>query len=200
MDNDICIIEKPDWITWDSIHDVIWESHAENRRNGVVMRYPSLPGDEIKEKLGKDGTMLVAIDKEGVLVGTAAMMPKNITVWFGKHVFAYCCFASILPQYNGKGIYKEMCHVQEMMAAERGIDKMLFDTHEKNVQIIRHAIRAGYKFVDFKYYKDHYNVVLVKWLDGCPYSDLRCKFEFMLRKVFVSVKHTLFSILHRVNK
>ena len=34
-------MEKPDWVSWETIHDVLWEAHAENRKNGVFMRYPS---------------------------------------------------------------------------------------------------------------------------------------------------------------
>ena len=183
MDSSIHIVEKPDWLSWDTIHQVIWDSHAENRKKGITMRNPSLPGEQIKNKLGDSGKMLVAITDEKKLVGTAAVMPKELKVWFGRHVFAYCCFAAILPKYNGKGIYKEMCRQQEDMAREMGLDKMIFDTHENNTRIINHALKAGYQFVNYRFYRDHYNVVLVKWLNGCPYPGYYCRIRYVLSKI-----------------
>lgn len=188
MDSSIQIVEKPDFVSWDDIHDVIWKAHEENRRNGVTMKYPSLPGNEIEKKLGAEGKMLVALTGDGRLVGTAAMMPKKAKLWFGEHVFAYCCFASILPEYNGKGIYKEMCRLQEEMAREAGLNMMMFDTHEKNSRNLVHSIKAGYKYVDYRFFRDHYNFVMVKWLDGCPYPSFLCKGQFLLRKCLMILK------------
>ena len=59
------------------------------------------------------------------------------------------------------------------------------------------AKKAGYKFVDYKYYKNHYNVVMVKWLNGCPYSEFRCKIEFHKRKLKVKIKQATKSILRK---
>ena len=188
MDKSIRILVKPDYVSWDDIHDVIWKSHEENRKNGVIMRYPSLPGSEIEKKIGADGKMLVALTEDGKLVGTAAMMQKKAKLWFGENDFAYCCFASILPEYNGKGIYKEMCRLQEEMARGEGLNMMMFDTHEKNARNLGHSVKAGYRFVDLKFYRDHYNVVMVKWLDGCPYSRFWCSMNYRLRRVGVKIR------------
>ena len=78
---DIQIIEKPDWVSWDDIHELLVEAHAVNRARGISMRKPSLPGEEIKKEIGSDGIMLVALD--GVkLVGTAALLTKQKHSWF----------------------------------------------------------------------------------------------------------------------
>lgn len=197
MDKSIRIQIKPDSVSWDDIHDVIWKSHEENRKNGIFMRYPSLPGSEIEKKLGGEGKMLVALTKEGKLVGTAAMMPKKAKFWFGEHVFAYCCFASILSEYNGRGIYKEMCRLQEEMARGAGLNMMMFDTHEKNYRNLCHSRKAGYKSVGLKFYRDHYNVIMVKWLDGCPYSSFRCSLNYHLRRLMVKIRS--FRHVHKRN-
>lgn len=193
LDSSIRIMLKPESIPWESIHDVIWQSHEGNRSNGIIMRYPSLSGEEIQQKLGTEGKMLVAITGDGKLVGTAAFLPKEATFWFGKGTFAYCCFASILPEFNGKGIYKEMCRIQEQMARDAGLDMMLFDTHEKNVRNLSHSIKAGYRYVDYKHFKDHYNVVLVKWLNGCPYSNFRCSYNYHIRRIKVLLSALLYA-------
>ena len=185
---------KPESLSWDTIHEVIWASHEENRRNGIKMKYPSLPGAEIKKRVEPDGKMLVALTDDGKLVGTAAMIPKEVSLWFGKHWFAYCCFASILPEYNGKGIYKEMCHTQEQMARDMGLEMMLFDTHEKNARNLGHAVKAGYRFVDLKHYKDHFNVVMVKWLNGCPYSRFNCWCHYRWNRISCLIRSFVLKI------
>ena len=191
MVEDIVVIcEKPDSVSWEQISEVLVESHAENRQNGVYMPYPHLPPDEIRKKIEGRGIMLVAMMDEK-LVGTAAMVFLNKKLWCGSGKYAYCCFASILPEYNGKGIYKEMCRIQEEMAREAGLNMMMFDTHEKNSRNLGHSIKAGYKFVDLKFYRDHYNVVMVKGLDGCPYSSLRCSLSFFKRKWYVKTRTLL---------
>ena len=55
MENSIQIIEKPDWVSWDEIREVLWESHAENREQGIVNTYPLLPGDELRRFVGEKG-------------------------------------------------------------------------------------------------------------------------------------------------
>ena len=65
---------------------------------------------------------------------------------------------------------------------------MMFDTHEKNSRNLGHSIKAGYKFVDLKFYRDHYNVVMVKWLDGCPYSRFWCSLNYHLRRFKVKIR------------
>lgn len=197
MDNPkISIVEKPDWVSWDEIHQVLWKAHADNRNNGVVMRYPSLSGEEICQKIEGNGKMLCAI-ADGKVVGTAAIIVKSSHLWCGKGNYAYCCFASVLPEYNGKGIYKVLDLKREELALTLQLTRMLGDTHENNKHRLDIAKKAGYKFVDYKYYKNHYNVVMVKWLNGCPYTEFRCKIEFLKRKLQVKIKQTTKSILRK---
>jgi len=70
------IIEKPDWVSWDEIHDVLWKAHAQNREKGVIMAYPSLTGDEIKRRVENNGKMFIALDGQNV-IGTLALIIKK---------------------------------------------------------------------------------------------------------------------------
>ena len=196
MNQNIQIIEKPEWVSWDEIHNVLWKAHEKNRQNGIIMALPTLPGNLIREKIEGHGKMLVALDGEKV-VGTAALTIKQYSLWCGKGSYAYCCFASVLPEYNGKGIYKALDLKREELALTLQLTRMLGDTHENNKHRLDIAKKAGYKFVDYKYYKNHYNVVMVKWLNGCPYSEFRCKIEFHKRKLKVKIKQATKSILRK---
>ena len=59
MDSGIQIMEKPDWVSWDEIHEVLWRAHEKNREKGIIMAYPSLSGEEIKNKIGNKGKILI---------------------------------------------------------------------------------------------------------------------------------------------
>lgn len=182
MDNSIQIIEKPEWVTWEDIHNVLWKAHEDNRRRGVQMRLPTLPGEDIKNRLENDnGKMFVAIDGQKI-VGTAAVKIKNANLWCGKGEYAYMCFASVLPEYSGQGIYKQLYEYREQECRKRGTSRIMFDTNENNTRVIEINIKHGYKKVSYKRYDDHYNIIFVKWLNGCPYSDFRCRYEFFIQQ------------------
>lgn len=171
------ILEKPEWVTWDEIHEVLVKAHAKNRDVGIVMRKPGLPGREIEMEIGDDGVMLVALDGE-VVVGCAALIPKSGKTWYNDGIYGYMCFAGILPEYSGIGIYKQFCERREAIAREMDISKLCFDTHENNYKVIEISLNQGFKKVAIKICKDHNNIVLFKWMDGCPFSNLRCMYEF----------------------
>lgn len=198
MDSNIKIIEKPEWVSWEEIHNLLWTAHAENRNNGVIMRYPSLSGEEIKNKIDGNGKMLCAI-VDGKLAGTAAIMTKKVKYWYNKEpeIVAYLCFASVLPEFAGKGIYRKLNMTREKEARSMGYKRIMFDTHENNVHKIQVDKNNGFKLVDYKLYGEHYNVVMVKWIDGCPFSDIRCKYEFAKRKLIVKARYALKSFFHK---
>ena len=176
------IIEKPEWVSWNEIHDVIWKAHESNRQQGINMRFPALPGEEIKKRVEGNGKMYVALDGNKV-VGTAAFRTKKANLWCGKGSYAYYCFASVLPEYRGKGINGQLYEHIESESLRNGLSRIMFDSHEKNSRIAEINQRHGYKKVSYKRYDDHYNIVFVKWLDGCPYSESRCKVEFAIQKL-----------------
>ena len=181
MNPSIQIVEKPDWVSWEEIHEVLWKSHENNREKGIYMAFPALPGDKIKEKIEGNGKMLVAL-YDGKLVGTAAVTTKHVKVWCGKTDYAFFCFASVLPEYNGKGIFKALDIERERVVKKMGLDKIIGDTHENNQHRLEIARKADYKFVDYKFYKDHYNIVIVKWMNGCPYPQWYIKLRFYMSK------------------
>jgi len=184
------IVEKPDWVSWDEIHHVIWKAHEANRQRGINMKFPSLPGEEIKKRIEGNGKMFVALDGNKV-VGTAAIRTKKTNLWCGKGEYAYLCFASVLPEYRGQGIYKQLCICREKESLKEGISRVMFDTHEKNVRMEEINLKYGYKKVSYKRCNDHCNIIFVKWLDGCPYSDAHCRWRFFISKMKVYAKSFL---------
>lgn len=191
------ILEKPDWVSWDEIHNVLQSAHAENRAHGINMRKPSLPGNEIAKEIGDEGKMFVALDGKRV-VGTAAIVVKRMNYWCAPPNDKYACiyFASVLPEYAGQGIFKKLDLKREEQARAMGITKMLGDTHENNTHRLEIFKKTGYKYIGYKLCGDHHNIVYVKWLDGCPYSNFRCWFEYNKRKYWMRIKHWLRTLLY----
>ena len=92
-DRSIQIIEKPDWVSWDDIKQCLFEAHSVNRAKGINMDHYQWPTEKIKESLGENGFMLVALDGDKV-VGTAGIGEKFGNKWYSKGRYAYMCFAA----------------------------------------------------------------------------------------------------------
>lgn len=188
--NTIRIIEKPAFVSWEEIHEVLWKAHSQNRERGINMVFSTFSGDKIRDIIEKNtGKMFIALDNN-IVVGTGAIIKKKISLWCGKDDYGYLCFASVLPNYNGMGIYKSLSECIERETRMMGADKVLFETHEHNERMLRNNRQKGYKCVDFKVTTtDHYNVLMVKWLDGCPYPNWYIKLQFLTRKWYRIVKY-----------
>lgn len=195
MDSNIQIIEKPDWVSWDDIKQCLYEAHASNRAKGINMAHYQWPVEKIKDYIGENGLVLVALD-EKKLVGTACLKENYGEMWYNKGRYAYLCFDAVLPEYAGRGIFKELDQQRESYAKSRNYKIAIIDTHEKNEHRLIIAQKSGYRLV--RYFRassgDHYSVMATKWLDGCPYSNLYCKMKFYISK-FKTLLIT--KILHR---
>ncbi len=182
------VVEKPDWVSWDDIQEVVWKAHETNRQRGINMRFPTLPGEEIRKHIEGDGKMFVALDGKKV-IGTAAVNRKKANLWCGKGDYAYFCFASVLPEYSGQGLYKQLCEFVEKESINKGLFRVMFDTHEKNTRMSDINLKHGYKKVSYKRYDDHNNIIFVKWLEGCPYSNSRCLIEYTIVKTKAVIRN-----------
>lgn len=185
-------IEKPDTVSWDDIHNVVWVAHADNRAKGIFMAYPTLPGEAIKEKLGEKGKMFVAMDGEQV-VGTAAYMVKKDKVWYTSLPYVSFCFASVLPEYTGMGIFQRLTSLREKTAIKEGWKVLIFDTNEKNEHIMRIHSSHGFQRVALKVCTDHFNVVMAKWSDGSPYPKWYCNLRFIWSSIKNKTRYHLSS-------
>lgn len=190
-ENKVNIIEKPESISWDDIHECLWNSHAQNRANGVMMKFPSLPGEEIKKRIeAGNGKMFIATIDDN-LVGVAGYQVKKCKSWYCTGNYLYLCFAGILPEYSGKGIYKKLYIYIEREREKLHLPIVLFDTHESNLHMIEINQHNGFVKVDYKRYGDHYNVVMAKWGDSCPYSKWYIKLRYLLKKYKLKLKYLI---------
>ena len=169
---DIKIVQKPDWISWDDIHQLLLEAHKRNIKKGIVLRYAQMSGEEIKQKLGDEGCCWVAMDGDK-LVGTTSVTYFQGKSWWnkGKKV-AHGCFTGILKEYQGIGLMEELNAKKYEHIRNMGVDMTEGDTAENNYTVLKVFGKEGYKVVSyFASPSKHYSVRIVKWLNGCPFSD-----------------------------
>lgn len=193
MAPEIKIIEKPNWVSWDDIRQCLIDAHSVNRAMGINMTHYQWPANRIRESLGKNGFMLVALDGRK-LVGTAGIGEKYGRNWYVRgRCYAYMCFAGVLPQYSGKGIFKMLEIKREELAKQYGYDILVGDTHANNKHRLDMALNNGFRLV--RYFRAtngdhyHYSVVYVKWLSGCPYSDKQINRYYRLSWLLVRLKY-----------
>lgn len=191
----IQIVEKPDWVSWNDIKQCLYDAHASNREKGMNMSHYQWPEEKYISTIGENGRMFVALDGEK-LVGVAAICDRTGDSWFTEGKYAYMGFAGVLPNYNGHGIYNELVKVREDFAKRNGFKTLVFDTHEENKVIQNKALKNGYRYVHYFQAgnKDHYCVIMAKWLEECPYSNLYCFYKFHVSK-FKTLLRT--KLLHR---
>ena len=155
------------------------------------MRAPMSSAEEMAEKVGGRGESFVALDDKKV-VGTASIAIKRMSLWCGNEDYGFFCLAGVLPDYAGRGIYRRLCTKREDYSKTMGLNKICFDTNEKNSHLLSMAKKNGFLPVDLKCCGDHYNVILVKWIHGSPYprwySFLQYKSHCLFRRSCFIVK------------
>ena len=170
--DEIKVMEKPEWISWDDIRELILAAHKKNIAKGMTMRTTQESGEELQKRLGKDGKCYVALcgDK---LVGTTSVCFQKGHSWYDKgQLVAHSMLSAILPKYQGLGITDDLNQLRDAYIREKGVKMIHADTAENNKIVRINAKRNG--FVEVAYFApitDHYSVIFVKWFDGCPYSE-----------------------------
>lgn len=181
---------KPEWISWDDIHNLLLLAHRNNIKKGLVMKVPQLSGDEFKNKIGKDGQCLVAFDND-TLVGTTSIAYFKGTHWYDKgKLVAQSLGTGILPSYQGLGIAEDLYNLRSMCVKEKNVDIMRADTAEDNVYIRKTSKYDGWKDIDYFSAKSgHYSVVFVKWLTKCPFTDEYINRRYRISKFLVRLQY-----------
>ena len=179
---DIKYMLKPDWVSWESIHDCIKRANETNLNNDVSLFSSTLSVSELKDYL-KDSYVFVAVLNDNI-IGMNSLKIINSHLWWAKGDVGFECLTAIDPTYRNTGAYFGLRKVRTNFARSLGVKIMQFSTNidNKNVQTIN--AKLGFKQV--RYYASsktwYYSVIMVRWLDGCPYSNRYCDFRFKLSK------------------
>lgn len=193
------VIEKPQEMSWDDIHNLLLKAHADNISKGINMRTTRLSGSELKDRIG-NGKCFVALDAHAQLVATAAVSIKTSNLWFaqGRKVASFMLLA-ILPECRGAGVMKMLDEKRIDFVKRNNLDVVIMDTAESNTKMIDIKQAHGYKKVSlFKsQHSKHFSVVMAKWLVDCPFSDSYIRMHFIIQSIKVKAKTYIKLLLNK---
>lgn len=188
----IVVREKPEELSWDVIHDVLWAAHRENREQGLAMLYPSLPGSAIETLLKEgDGKCFVAL-KDGEVVGTCAYKYQNRNHWFSKgKKTVYYLLEGVLPGCQGMGIYSKMVDYRDSHIDHMDVDVIETETAHRNKHMLRIMRRNGFVPVGYKTASTgrFYYEILARWPKGCPHAAWYCRLRYLLMKAKIRLRY-----------
>lgn len=186
------IIEKPLSVSFDQIHEVLWAANESNRNKGIILKTSELNGPELEERIGRDGKCFVAM-KEDRVIGTASMRVRDRDRWYYKGRIAELILVAVIPECQGKGLVTLLMDKVLDTARKRGFSAIETDTAEKNARAIDIYKHRGFQPVDYRRFigADHFSVVMVKWLNACPYSETKRKWNYAYRRAAVRVKYRM---------
>lgn len=185
----IKIIEKPEYVSFDDIHDILYKAHQANRDNGFTVPTAILSGGELKEHLGENGKCFVAMDGDK-LVGTTSNRIQSVHHWCMKGDVVELALVGVLPEYKGRRIYSQLFNEALKDVEQRGFKHLELRTADKNRTMQKLNQRNGFQYIDFfaAGKVDHYTVVMLKWLDGCPYPDWVIRLRYFLKKMYTKMR------------
>lgn len=186
---EIRIMEKPEWVTWDEVQECIYKAQQTNNKKGFDMNFGHRTGKELCEKVG-DGCCFVALNEQNRVVGTVSLKVSDIRFWWHKGKAGFHGYEAVDPKYRGTDVYFDLHAALIAKEKELGLKVLWATTAEKNNVVIKSAVRKGWKQVQYTPNTkgcDYYSVVIAYWRDGCPYSDRTINFMFKLSKMVVRI-------------
>lgn len=185
----VVVIEKPEWVLWDSIHQILYTAHSDKKKSGGLQVTASYTGEELQEKLS-GGKCFVAIDDTRV-IGTASVVIKKTNRWFCKGLSAYYMLDAVLPEYQGRGVYTLLDAARDEYVNQKGISVIYMHTSERNKKMQAIKEKQGYRLVALSVSSktDYYSVIMVRWLNECPFSKFYCRLRYTLSRLYIKTKY-----------
>lgn len=187
----IMIIEKPETVSFDEIHEVLWKANEENRDNGFILATSNLSGEQLAARIGDKGKCFIALDGEKI-VGTISVRFVNRNRWYYKGEIPDYMLAAVLPEYQGQGINSLLSEKVFEYVREKGYPCIELDTAENNKHAIEVYRHQGFDLAEFRAFPDvdHYSVVMVKWFNKRPYSNGKRTVMYNLKKTYTKLRYT----------
>lgn len=188
--SDIHYMIKPDWISWDEVQECQRKAHeGTNNINGLHMTVQDISGDELRKDIESgNGFCFIALDDKKVVGVHGLKFFIGNRWWNWNKKVAYNCMDGILPDYQGTDVYYGLGDLRMKYISESGADMIQSNTAVNNKTIRKIAKIKKFKTVQFSPTckgANYYSVIMVKWLNGCPFSDSFIYFMFRLSEIVV---------------
>ena len=183
------VIEKPESVSYDVIRGVLQEAHRENIARGIVSRTVTYSADDLAGRvLSRDEKTFVAMDGDKV-VGTLSCRKAQRKKWYHKGPVILMQMLGVLPDYQGRGIMTGLVEAVVREARESGLNVIYIDVAERNTKMLRAAGKRGFVPVELTApHSPHYCIVMLKWLDGCPFSSVKILWNYRKSRIRTKLK------------
>ena len=185
---EIRVMEKPDWISWDEVQECIHNAQQTNKKKGFDMNFGHQTGEELCRNIG-DGYCFVVLNENNKVIGTVSLKIMDVGFWWHKGKAGFHCYEAVDPKYRGTDVYIDMHAALTAKEKKLGIKVLYASTAEKNKVVLKASQRFGWKLVQYTAFEgcDYYSVLFAEWKEGCPYSDRTINFMYKLSKIVVRV-------------
>lgn len=140
------VIEKPDWLTWEEITELIHQAFAKKDQQG--MRYHgAYQSVETTQQRGQEGMCFVAL-WDGKLVGTATLVLQQKHAWYNGKLSGYMGQLAVHPDYAGKGVGQALLQKRMEICRQKNVDELIMHTAIHATDLIGWWQRLGAQKVE----------------------------------------------------
>lgn len=191
MAQTITVMEKPDWISYDEIAELLHQAHRQNVEQGLQYMAASQNGEEIQKRLHGPARLYVALNENRELIGVSAIeLKEHSKSWYGLNKpYGLVKLEGVRPDCQGMGVQSTLRREIEKYAFQH-VDLLQLDTAEKNHHAVAVFKKQGWIPVSYLSRKTNnfYSIIMAKWKNGCPFSKAECAFRFWKRKLQI-IRH-----------
>ena len=183
---EVVITKKTDDITFEMIQTILTKAHASNKEKGLLYATASQTVDKLKSKIGENDTCFVAL-VDGQLAATVTVSFRGLNYWYHNGNVAIIKLLGVDPEFKGMHISSKLIEACLAEAEKRGEKIVVADSAEHNEILKNLVLGYGFLTTDYGLYaaNNFYTNVYVKWLDGCPYSNIYRKFRYNLKRLYI---------------
>ncbi len=187
---EIIIKEKDDSVSFEAIQELLNAAHKSNEEKGLKYATANQSVEKLKSKIGEGDVCFTAMLGD-VLVGTVTISFRELNYWYHKGEVCIIKLLGVSPEYKGRHISSRLIEKCIECAEEKGRRVIVADSAEQNVIIRSLLYKYGFLTVDYCKYaaNNFYTNVYVKWLDGCPHSNLSCSMHYKLKRMKIRLKY-----------
>ncbi len=186
----IRIVPKPDWISYETITDVLHDAHTSTKQSGMLFNASSQSVEKTISRLGENGLFYVALTSNNEVVAVGAIsFSKLKSEWYGKgNMCGHIKMVGVRGDYKRMGLNNRIYENLENYGFLHA-DVLEMNTACQNHIVLDSNERHGWKYVDCKSFPstNYYSYVMAKWKNGCPYSERKRKLIFFFRKLSVHI-------------
>ncbi len=185
---EIRVLEKPEWVSWEEVATCIHIGQATNISEGFDQTFGHITAMELSRAVN-GGHCWVALNNDNKVVGTLSLTISKIKYWWYKGEAGLYCYETILPEYrHDSRVYFGLHGKIEAAVKQAGLKLVWATTAEQNKKMQSINKLKKWKIVQYSPSgppSNYYSVIMAKWINGCPYSDKKISFMFNFSKIVV---------------